>query len=149
MPERRGILAGGHWIIDHVKMIDAWPPQDALASIASQRVANGGCAYNLLKDLSLMGAWFPLEGVGLIGRDRDGEAILVDCDALGIDRSSIRQTDAAPNLIHRCDDGHRDGTPHILPSAGRQRHPVRGTLRPRVLRRPHLSSWLFLPVGRP
>lgn len=96
MADRRGILAGGHWVIDHVKMIDAWPPQDALASIASERNANGGCAYNLLKDLSLMGARFPLQGVGLIGRDADGEAILRDCDKLGIDRSRIQQTDAAP-----------------------------------------------------
>lgn len=96
MSARRGILAGGHWVIDHVKMIDAWPPQDALASIASERNANGGCAYNLLKDLSLMRARFPLQGVGLIGRDADGEAILRDCDARGIDRTRLRQTDEAP-----------------------------------------------------
>ncbi|HPA19105.1 MAG TPA: carbohydrate kinase family protein [Verrucomicrobiae bacterium] len=96
MADRLGILAGGHWVIDHVKMIDAWPPQDALASITSQRNANGGCAYNLLKDLSLMGARFPLQGAGLISHDPDGEAILRDCDALGIDRTRIRQTDAAP-----------------------------------------------------
>jgi len=96
MADRLGILAGGHWVIDHVKLIDAWPPQDALASITSQRNANGGCAYNLLKDLSLMGARFPLQGAGLISHDPDGEAILRDCDALGIDRTRIRQTDAAP-----------------------------------------------------
>ncbi|MCC6352950.1 MAG: carbohydrate kinase family protein [Verrucomicrobiae bacterium] len=96
MADRRGILAGGHWVIDHVKMIDAWPPQDALASISSERNANGGCAFNLLKDLALMGARFPLQGIGLIGRDADGETILRDCDGLGIDRTRIRQTDAAP-----------------------------------------------------
>jgi hypothetical protein len=30
---RSGILAGGNWIVDHLKIIDAWPTQDALASI--------------------------------------------------------------------------------------------------------------------
>lgn len=96
MREGTGILAGGHWTIDHVKMIDAWPPQDALVSIVSGSASNGGCSYNLLKDLALMGARFPLQGIGLIGRDSDGDAILSDCDALGIDRSRIRQTEAAP-----------------------------------------------------
>ena len=30
---RSGILAGGNFIIDYVKMIDAWPDQDMLANI--------------------------------------------------------------------------------------------------------------------
>jgi sugar/nucleoside kinase (ribokinase family) len=95
-PARRGLLAGGNWIVDHVKMIDAWPQQDALANIAAQSDGNGGGPYNVLKDLAKLACGFPLAGVGLIGRDADGEKILRDCAAHGIDHRGLQQTDAAP-----------------------------------------------------
>ena len=93
---RRGLLAGGNWIVDHVKMIDVWPAQDALANITAQSEGNGGGAYNVTKNLAKLGCGFPLAGIGLIGRDVDGEAILRDCEAHGIDRSGIQQTTLAP-----------------------------------------------------
>jgi len=89
---RRGILAGGNWIVDHVKVIDTWPPQDALASILGQTASNGGAPYNVLKDLARLGAPFPLAGVGLVGRDVDGRAIRADCAACGIDVRRLRMT---------------------------------------------------------
>ena len=68
---RSGIIAAGNWLIDHVKLIDAWPDQDALANIRGQSWGNGGSAYNILKDIALMGGKFPLEAVGLDdGADR-------------------------------------------------------------------------------
>src|SRR6266446_930590 len=93
---RRGILAAGNWIIDHVKVVDTWPAQDALATIGAQSDGNGGGPYNVLKDLAKLECGFPLAGVGLIGHDADGEKILQDCDAHAIDRSAIQQTGAAP-----------------------------------------------------
>jgi len=93
---RRGLLAGGNWIVDHVKMIDVWPAQDALANISTQADGNGGGPYNVTKNLAKLGCGFPLAGVGLIGGDADGETILRDCAAHGIDSSAIRQTSAAP-----------------------------------------------------
>ena len=93
---RRGLMAGGNWIVDHVKMIDTWPAQDALATIGGQSQGNGGGPYNVLKDLAKLGCGFPLEGVGLIGKDADGEAILRDCDAHGIRRLQLHQTGQAP-----------------------------------------------------
>jgi sugar/nucleoside kinase (ribokinase family) len=93
---RRGVLAAGNWIIDHVKMIDTWPAQDTLATITAQSDGNGGCPYNILKDLSRLECGFPLVGVGLIGKDADGERILRDCREHGIDAGGLRQTDAAP-----------------------------------------------------
>lgn len=93
---RNGILAGGNWIVDHVKIINTWPPQDALASILSQSDGNGGSAYNLLKNISRLGAAFPLEAVGLIGDDADGRAILADCAAHRIVTTQLLPTrDAA------------------------------------------------------
>jgi sugar/nucleoside kinase (ribokinase family) len=93
---RRGVLAGGNWIIDHVKMVDAWPSQDTLVTIIAQSDGNGGCPYNVLKNLSRLHCGFPLECAGLLGRDADGETILRDCREHGIDVSGLQQTDAAP-----------------------------------------------------
>lgn len=90
--QRSGVLAGGNWIVDHVKMIDAWPPQDCLASISTTSRGNGGCAYNLLKALAKMECAFPLSGVGLIGDDPDGEWILNDCREHGIDVQFLGKT---------------------------------------------------------
>ena len=93
---RRGLLAAGNWIVDHVKMIDVWPAQDTLANIAAQSDGNGGGPYNVTKNLARLGCGFPLAGIGLIGHDTDGEKILRDCAAHGIDRSAILQTPKRP-----------------------------------------------------
>ncbi|HTO03124.1 MAG TPA: carbohydrate kinase family protein [Opitutus sp.] len=93
---RSGIIAGGNWIVDHVKRIDTWPPQDALASILSESWGNGGSPYNLLKNLSRFGATFSREAVGLVGNDESGRIIQADCTAHGIDQTQLRITEAAP-----------------------------------------------------
>lgn len=93
---RQGILAGGNWIIDHVKIIDHFPAQDTLANILSESDGSGGSPYNILVDLAKMGASFPLEAAGLVGDDQDGRTILTDCSQHGIDITALRQTSAAP-----------------------------------------------------
>jgi sugar/nucleoside kinase (ribokinase family) len=93
--KRSGLLAAGNFIVDHLKLIDAFPHQDGLANIASQSAGNGGSPYNVLKDLALLGAPFPLAAAGLIGRDADGEAILADCQAHGIATDWLQQTEQA------------------------------------------------------
>ena len=76
---RTGILAGGNWIVDQVKLIDRWPPQDALANITSQFSSNGGSPFNVLKNLARLGATFPLAAIGLVGDDEAGRFIREDC----------------------------------------------------------------------
>lgn len=93
---RTGFIAGGNWIIDHIKDIDTWPPEDGLANILSQTNGNGGGPYNVLKDLAKLGAPFSLAGIGLIGDDADGRRILEDCRAHRIDTAQLRVTTAAP-----------------------------------------------------
>jgi sugar/nucleoside kinase (ribokinase family) len=95
MSQPQGIIAGGNWIVDHVKVIDAWPPQDALANILSQSHGNGGSPYNILKNLAKLGATFPLRAVGLVGEDTDGNFILSDCHKHGIDTTQLRPTNLA------------------------------------------------------
>ena len=94
-PAGRGLLAGGNWIIDAVKLIDTWPPQDALATIVGQSWGNGGSPYNVLKDLARLGAPFPLEAVGLVGDDANGRLIRQDCRVHHIDTAQLRVTGAA------------------------------------------------------
>jgi sugar/nucleoside kinase (ribokinase family) len=92
---RQGIIAGGNWIVDHVKLLDGWPAQDTLVSILSESSSNGGAPYNLLKDLVRLGATFPLDGVGLVGDDANGRAILDDCRVHGIGTAQLNITPAA------------------------------------------------------
>jgi sugar/nucleoside kinase (ribokinase family) len=93
---RTGIAAAGNWIIDRVKLIDVYPEQDALANILEESSGNGGAPYNVLKALAKIGFAGNLEAIGLVGMDSDGASILADCNLLGIDTSSLMQTEIAP-----------------------------------------------------
>jgi sugar/nucleoside kinase (ribokinase family) len=93
---RSGILAGGNWIVDHVKILNTWPAQDSLATILRESASNGGAPYNVLKDLARLEAPFPLSAVGLIGDDAFGARILDDCRAHRIDVTQLHRTAAQP-----------------------------------------------------
>ena len=86
---RSGLLAGGNWIIDQVKMIDVYPGHEQLANISGQSQGTGGSPYNVLLDLAKLGASFPLVGAGLVGQDALGEYIIDDCRSHNIDPSFI------------------------------------------------------------
>ena len=93
---RNGIIAGGSWIVDAVKIIDVWPQQDTLANIFSTTKGSGGSPFNILVDLALLGARFPLAGAGLVGDDDLGRWILDFCRRHGIDCSALQSTPEAP-----------------------------------------------------
>lgn len=76
---RRGLLAGGNWIVDRVKLIDVYPQAERLANITAEFIGTGGGPYNVLLDLAQSGAPFPLAGAGLVGTDEAGAAIRADC----------------------------------------------------------------------
>lgn len=95
MSERHGLLAAGNFIIDHVKIIDAYPAPEMLSKIQSQSSSNGGGPYNILKDLAKMEAPFPLQAAGLVGQDADGDWILEDCQRHGIATDGLKRTDEA------------------------------------------------------
>ena len=92
---RRGILAGGNWIIDQVKLVDVFPQREQLANIRSQSQGTGGAPYNVLLNLSKLGADFPLLGAGLAGKDALGELILDDCRQHKIDTRLLGKTSEA------------------------------------------------------
>lgn len=88
-----GILAGGNWIIDNVKIVDVYPKEEKLANILRESNSNGGAPYSVLKAISKMGFQFSLKGIGAIGNDDKGEYILNECKELGIDSSLIRKVE--------------------------------------------------------
>jgi sugar/nucleoside kinase (ribokinase family) len=92
----RGLLAGGNWIIDQVKIIDVYPQPEQLGNIRSQSEGTGGAPYNVLVDLAKSGAPFPLLGAGLVGKDSLGERILDDCREHKIDVRHLGATTKAP-----------------------------------------------------
>ena len=96
MSTRTGILAGGNWIVDAVKIIDTWPQQDALANILSEAKGTGGSPFNVLADLALLGAVFPLDAAGLVGADENGRWIVERCTHLGIGTAALKYSDSAP-----------------------------------------------------
>ena len=82
---KRGIVATGNWIVDRVKMIDRWPNEGELCNILGQQASGGGGACNVLFDLAAMACGIPLHASGVVGRDSDGEFLLEQIRANGID----------------------------------------------------------------
>lgn len=91
-----GVVAGGNWLVDKIKIIDTYPRQDALANVLSHSVCNGGSPFNVLVALAKLGATFPLAGVGLVGNDPDGRWIRERCETQGIQTGALAIHDAAP-----------------------------------------------------
>ena len=89
---RHGLLAGGNWIIDQVKLVDVYPQREQLANIRSQHQGTGGAPYNVLVDLAKLGVPFPLFAAGLVGQDPLGETILADCRNHHIDIRCLQAT---------------------------------------------------------
>jgi len=96
MSTPRGILAAGNFIVDHVKVIDAFPEQDTLVHILEECEANGGGPYNLLKDLAAMGADYPLLACGVVGDDAKGRWIQQDCAAHRINTDQLHVSAERP-----------------------------------------------------
>src|SRR2546423_7059635 len=92
---RRGILGGGNWIIDQVKLVDVFPQREQLANIRSQSQGTGGAPYNVLLNMAKLGADFPLVAAGLVGKDSLGELILDDCRQHKIDTRFLGKTSEA------------------------------------------------------
>lgn len=94
--KRQGLTAAGNWIVDRVKTIDVWPQEERLAQIISETTGGGGGAHNVLVDLALMKAPFPLRASGVVGNDEDGKFLMAEAFPMGIDISGLRTTREQP-----------------------------------------------------
>jgi sugar/nucleoside kinase (ribokinase family) len=108
---RRGIIAAGNWLIDHVKMIDAWPERGKLVNIRHEVAGGGGSPYNVLMDLAKLRTGLPLYALGVVGRDADGDYIFRDLIQHGIDTRHLARTNAQPtsytDVMTEQQTGHR------------------------------------------
>ena len=108
---RAGLLAGGNWIIDQVKIIDVYPQRGHLANIQGQSQGTGGSPYNVLVDLQQLGAPFPLAAAGMVGDDPLGREILADCQARAIATDFLAVNPKAPtsytDVMTERQGGHR------------------------------------------
>lgn len=93
---RRGLLAGGNWVIDQVKLIDVYPQPEHLGNIRGQSQGTGGAPFNVLVDLAKSGAPFPLFAAGLVGQDALGRHILQTCKRHKINVAHLKTTPKAP-----------------------------------------------------
>ena len=146
MSERKGILGAGNWIVDHVKVIDAWPNQDTLANIISDYRGTGGSPCNVLIDLAKLGADFPLTGAGIIGQDEPGDWILETCKNIGVNTDADPADKRPADFLHRRDDGREHRKKNFLSSKRRQRPIRRGLHSSRYLRRENFPPWLSIAL---
>lgn len=96
MTDRTGVACAGNWIVDHVKIVDHWPAPGNLANILSQERGTGGAPFNVLVDLATLRPGIPLEAVGLVGDDSDGEWIRELVRPLARDVSGLRTRAGTP-----------------------------------------------------
>ena len=65
----RGLISGGSVVTDIIKIIDRFPPQDEVSIVRSVKRWGGGPALNILLNLRLLGADYPLAAIGTTGDD--------------------------------------------------------------------------------
>lgn len=97
--ERRGVIAAGNMLVDHVHQIVQWPERGWLAEIVHSERATGGAPLNVLLTLAKMHVGLPLQAVGLIGDDSDGDYILAMLDQYHVNRQRVQRTTFAPTSM--------------------------------------------------
>jgi sugar/nucleoside kinase (ribokinase family) len=90
--DRTGITCAGNWIVDRVKIIDAWPQEERLADVLSETRGGGGGAHNVCIGLARMQAPFPLRAVGFLGDDEDGRWLLTEAFQHAVDITGLHKT---------------------------------------------------------
>lgn len=74
---RKGICVAGNLIVDITYPIECWPEQGELTTITEGIVRSvGGAVCNVAVDLAKLDEELPLETLGVIGEDPEGEFIL-------------------------------------------------------------------------
>lgn len=97
--ERQGIIAAGNMLVDHVHQIVQWPERGWLAEITHSERSTGGAPLNVLLTLAKMHTGLPLQAVGLLGEDSDGDYILAMLDQYHVNRQRVQRTTFAPTSM--------------------------------------------------
>ena len=87
--QRSGILCAGAWCVDQNIAIDTWPSEEGLARGYSETLYGGCPGHNMSTALKRLDASFPVEAMGLLGHDANGQMLTGICDDLGIERRAL------------------------------------------------------------
>jgi len=90
---RHGVVCAGCWTADRIKRIDAWPEQDTLARIERIDRHGGGSAHNVGHDLKRLQPELPVEAIGLLGNDSDGDFLFTGARKAGMDVTQLHRSD--------------------------------------------------------
>lgn len=94
--QRQGIACGGVWVVDTVKVIDHYPPENSIAYVTEMSKGGGGLAHNVVIDLASFDSSLPLHALGLIGNDANGDYLAGLCRGFpNISLDQLRRTDQA------------------------------------------------------
>lgn len=93
MSARRGFVCAGCWTADRIKHIDAWPAEETLAMILGIDCHGGGSAHNFGHDIRRLDPGMPVEAIGLLGQDPDGDFLFNAALAAGMDVAGLRRHD--------------------------------------------------------
>ena len=126
---RRGFICAGCWTLDRVKLIDTWPQEESLAMIGEIDRQGGGSAHNVGIGLKRIDAALPVESIGLLGTDADGDFLLRTCSRVRHRYSPDASHRQGCKFFHRCDDGTGLWPTHILPPHWHQRFADPGSFR--------------------
>lgn len=91
--QRRGILCGGCWLVDHNNTISHWPEQETLTQIVAREIQGGGPAHNMALDLAHLDPDFPVWASGVVGNDDAGRFLVAACADHGIDHAGLNMLD--------------------------------------------------------
>jgi sugar/nucleoside kinase (ribokinase family) len=93
---RRGVLCVGTITVDYAKKIDHIPALETLVMIDEISKSTGGPGLNLAFDLKLLDPSLPVEAIGPIGADGDGQYVINQAKKYSVEFSRHQEI---PNLL--------------------------------------------------
>ena len=96
---RRGFITGGTWCVDRNITVPAWPREDCVTFIEGVELAGGGSACNFAVDIRRLDPTIPVETMGLVGQDAEGDFLAAIADEHGVGRDGLARTSASPTQM--------------------------------------------------
>ena len=87
--QRKGIAVAGSVIVDKINEISAYPDAGELTQIRSIQNAVGGCVPNVALDLKKIAPNLPVDAIGKIGKDAEGEFVTDILKAGGVSTTGL------------------------------------------------------------
>lgn len=92
--ERKGVISAGTWTLDRIKLVDQWPEEEHLARIIATDKQGGGSGHNLAVDIRRLDSSMPVEAIGLVGDDTDGELLFEYAANAGVCTTQLHKSAA-------------------------------------------------------